>query len=809
VTALLQVVPPVAPEGSPRLRARDDVLARARRALRAGSGVAVVGPAASGRTRILDALAGMYAGGDIGHAPVRVDDAEHLSVDELASLASDSAPILAAVRAEGRVALEAVRARLRPLEMLIVVLEPLGSAAARAVIGDVLGGPVADDAVETLCAHAGGRPGDLVALTRGSIEAGALVHGPGGWQLVDRVATHRVSTDVEQRLGTRFEDAELVALGEPLPVGVVSAALGRRRHEALHREGTLGLVDADRVVLARPAEAAWLRERCPRDRRRRHLRALADAAGTGRIPLERVATWRMEAGCGEAGQLLEAAAGAHRRGAFGLAARFATEAMARGAGPDAALARGIVRANLQDPDGAGHDLRRGADVHTANVEVALAHARRTSDCGDAPTVSRPSPLVVAYRAVREATHGRTAVAREMLGALENELASTSAPISAGEVGRLGAAAAASVALVGLDREAIRTAHRLWSPAGSVGFDLLPLADDLVEAAAVELASMVSDDVVEPLRIAREQEASATREEHLPSRLAWSSALATARAERGDLDGADVALRVASRSAADLRLDEAGARLRVRRAWIAVQSGAAEHARRLLEAARRACREDDRVATTTTLVTASLGIVEADDVDVDEAATTVIAAGDAALDRGQIDAALAAYALAVRTDAVCVSLLERVRRLATRVAEPMTSLLTAHAEQLLRGDVDGLVEISDRYLATGRRLRAAEAAAQAARRADDPTLAARASGLAASCAGAWSPLLAELAPVELGPRVREIGRLVVGGWSNRKVADHLTISVRTVESSLTDLYRRLGVTGRQELARVHGPLLEPG
>jgi len=54
---------------------------------------------------------------------------------------------------------------------------------------------------------------------------------------------------------------------------------------------------------------------------------------------------------------------------------------------------------------------------------------------------------------------------------------------------------------------------------------------------------------------------------------------------------------------------------------------------------------------------------------------------------------------------------------------------------------------------------------------------------------------------LTPREREIALLAAAGSSSREIADRLVVSVRTVDNHLQNAYLKLGVTRRQDLARV--------
>ncbi|MFD9076996.1 helix-turn-helix domain-containing protein [Streptomyces lasiicapitis] len=50
---------------------------------------------------------------------------------------------------------------------------------------------------------------------------------------------------------------------------------------------------------------------------------------------------------------------------------------------------------------------------------------------------------------------------------------------------------------------------------------------------------------------------------------------------------------------------------------------------------------------------------------------------------------------------------------------------------------------------------------------------------------------------------EIASLAAGGLSDRAISDRLALSVRTVESHLARIYRKLGVHSRRDLPAVLG------
>ncbi len=139
------------------------------------------------------------------------------------------------------------------------------------------------------------------------------------------------------------------------------------------------------------------------------------------------------------------------------------------------------------------------------------------------------------------------------------------------------------------------------------------------------------------------------------------------------------------------------------------------------------------------------------------------------------------------------------------------LFAAHARRaraVVEGDVASLTEVGAWYEAMGARLDAVECwAAVACRSVDDRPRAHAARRVAQLRAGGedlTSPLLADVGdgPV-LTAREAEIAALVAQGASRQEIADQLVVSVRTIDSHLRRVYRKLGVRGRDDLAALDG------
>ncbi len=162
--------------------------------------------------------------------------------------------------------------------------------------------------------------------------------------------------------------------------------------------------------------------------------------------------------------------------------------------------------------------------------------------------------------------------------------------------------------------------------------------------------------------------------------------------------------------------------------------------------------------------------------------------------------------------------ERLGALAAASEGELIATYAAHAAAAAAGRPQPLVDVTDRFEHLGAVLMAAEAAteaAQAFQRAGDrrgaSTMSLRASALAAACEGegARTPgLAAPVLVVPLTPRERDIAAFAAQGDSSQEIADRLYLSVRTVNNHLQNVYAKLGVSGRRQLAAALAGLTEP-
>ncbi|WP_285725544.1 helix-turn-helix transcriptional regulator [Psychromicrobium xiongbiense] len=76
-------------------------------------------------------------------------------------------------------------------------------------------------------------------------------------------------------------------------------------------------------------------------------------------------------------------------------------------------------------------------------------------------------------------------------------------------------------------------------------------------------------------------------------------------------------------------------------------------------------------------------------------------------------------------------------------------------------------------------------------------------------GLSSPWLQSVDAPGLTRREQEVVKLVISGLSNRQIAEHLSLAVRTVEGHLYRIFAKHGLSSREELADQLGLLLGPG
>jgi DNA-binding CsgD family transcriptional regulator len=156
--------------------------------------------------------------------------------------------------------------------------------------------------------------------------------------------------------------------------------------------------------------------------------------------------------------------------------------------------------------------------------------------------------------------------------------------------------------------------------------------------------------------------------------------------------------------------------------------------------------------------------------------------------------------------------ELLDRLAGVVDGPLAPIVARHARAVAAGDTDALAAVAAEFEDLGADLMAAEAfrgASNAYSRAGRGVLASstarRCDELLAACGHPSSPALDAVAAVgeELTERERQVALLAARGRTSPEIAEELYLSVRTVDTHLSRVYRKLMVEGRHQLAEAMG------
>lgn len=704
---------------------------------------------------------------------------------------------------------------------------PLDRDATEALVLDVLGAEAPASLLDRIWRLSRGNALFVREMVTAAVERRAA---GGGGQVVlsSKEPRARLSELVEERLrlldpGPRAA-LEAVAVGERVPLVAAERLASPADIAELEERGLVQLVGADEldVQVAHPLYGEVLAAALPRLRRRALLRRLVDAVeGLKGVDRLRVATWRLDsAEPGDPDQLLPLAREALGRLDHRLAGRLARAAGGTGRA-DAGLVLGEAlsgEGRVEEAQATLASLRPEHPELIAQVSIAQAnelflHLDRSQqafevlkaaddDLAGHPTWQAECRSVTAQMLM-------FALRLPEAGALADDLLSSP---DADEPARLRAATVAVTA---------------WGAQGRV-VDALGLLDDDLHASAARHRRQVPFGDLQ-LRMARFQT------------LYWAGEAL----ELDDFTASGLGMRLADPPPsltgilAGFRGGALLARGRARRALAELQ-----RASRLLAEAdwfgQRSLAEAMRARAA----------VFAGELDV---ADEAVAAADAAFAADPLRGARTfpyielsrAWALAARGSlgdaaARCVDLgtaMEHVakplavevlhgaarlgraadvadvlRRLAADVQGAGAPLVADHAAAMVAGDADGLAAAASGFEKLGADLLAAEAcraAANAYRRmgrgASSSAAAARAEALLVRCGHPRSPALEPLSGSgeELTGREREVATLAAAGRTSAEIAEALFLSVRTVDTHLGRVYRKLRIDGRHELASVLG------
>jgi DNA-binding CsgD family transcriptional regulator/type II secretory pathway predicted ATPase ExeA len=266
-------------------------------------------------------------------------------------------------------------------------LRPLGEVAIEELLVTVLGAPMEEGSVRQLIDRCQGNPMFLRELVTGALEAGQLVGDGGIWRIRGQLhPTLRLVDLVTIRLGVLSDSErallEFLALGEPLDHHCLDRLVEPAAVRALERKGLItSQLDGRqiRVRLAHPIYGDVVRAGLSAIREREMARALAEAmesAGT-RHPEHtlRLAALRLIGGGGGADVFLAGAISSKARYDYILADRLARAAIEQGAGFEARLIAAWavnIHGRTKQADSELAELANRAVSDAERARVALA-----------------------------------------------------------------------------------------------------------------------------------------------------------------------------------------------------------------------------------------------------------------------------------------------------------------------------------------------------------------------------------------------------------------------------------------------------
>ncbi|MBH0775264.1 LuxR C-terminal-related transcriptional regulator [Nocardia bovistercoris] len=758
---------------------------------------------------------------------IGVDDAhllDKLSATMLHQIAVDrGARIVATVR-NGEAVPDAVTSLWKDGYLERIELQPLSKTQCVTLVETVLGGTLEGLSADVMWESTGGNPLYLRNMVEGAVEAGALTEINGVWQLRGPTAVPSgLVALLDERLaraGEQVLDAlKMLALYEPLEIGVLTELVGEDAVDAAEIAGLITIDKDDSPFRARfshPLLGEVVRQRIgtvnASSRRSRIVAALRDqdlSTAANRIRMARL--------CVDSDQpidndlLITASKDAVALSNLPLGERLARAAMARGGGLPAAelLSRALLWQGRPqeaeeilaafDPDQldqlqlvqwgvprAGLLFWSLGEVERGHELLALVDSR----------VELPV-LRLIVDAARAAMAVHEARVTEGIEAAERVLEDPQSPRQAIDFAAFAAGLAMPVAGRGADFGPIaeRSRQQQKTTDGMIRV--------MVRYGDVLAATMIGD-----IELAQQHAAEYSEFSSAGQFLGWAIAriaVGVVATYRGRFREAITAFEqaLAALNAETSLPWQLPARLLLVRAYATL--GDVEEAERVLNeadehlGAHLALHEPQRMIARAWLAAAQQAK--------HPAITMARKAADAARSTGQY--ALEAEALHFATRFGDRTAGSRLSSLSGRIQGPVAQIYARHAAAFANSDADALALVSVQFEDAGLLLAAADAAAQAVplheragQRKPAALAATRARGLAKSCDGATTlAIVAASKPLPITAREREITAHIARGRSNREIAEHLNVSIRTVEGHIYRACQKLDVADREELARL--------
>lgn len=676
---------------------------------------------------------------------------------------------------------------------------PLDDEAIEQLAVALVGRRLVPHSVERLCEAARGIPLVAIELVTEALRLGTLEPSPhhhdavvlGGLPLTPRLRD-LVAGRIGRLDGVLRDAAELVAAGRPLPLGAVDPAVLEQLEAA-----SVVRVHGDVVELAHPLIGEALRESTPPTRWMRRLGEAAEVLAM--LPPDpdivlRTTVMRIAAGdVVSARDRLTAA----QRGLDLLDHRLVIDLLAPLADDhhhEALVLRGTARSAIGDPL-ATADLRAAVDTAPDAPALARATQRLALELG-----TRGNDAVAAAEAVRKvlerveegASHDFLTAELRKWELLSGGADTVGAP-STDPGARLNECAVGAIvaAMAGRLDDADRLAAE-GIPLARAHRDVLTYGEELLQLSRI-LSIGFRGDVGAMYRAIDDARSSAQLSgRDRDAEGLWSFLLASAHYSAGAYEEAHAAATDSVHGLVERDFIGLEPAARALLAAGAARLGRIADAQEILDALPPSARDDQRAAL---LVARADAVIAVADGRAREGIDALASAAAAGMDGGfGAMAAVAAHdAVAFGGAAAVVDLLEAV---AETTDGEFFGLLADHARGVADSVPARLDHAARRFSALGLVGPAAEASADLAhvlRGAGSP---------GATEAERRATLLRSMVPateaVSLTRRELEVARAAAGRRRSKEIADELGLSVRTVDNHLRAAYRKLGVTGRDQL-----------
>jgi DNA-binding CsgD family transcriptional regulator len=699
-------------------------------------------------------------------------------------------------------------------------LAPLAEREVRDLLEAALGGDVEDRLPRLLVRRAGGNALLIRELVRSGVDSGAIACSQQVWRLAGELPVGAAAADIirsglAELSAPQLAAAQLLAVGEPLPLDVADSLIGHELMEALEESRVAAMadtVDGPVLILGHPLYGDVLRSDIAPLRLRRLraelIGAIRGAEHPGPDDLLRSVIWRLEIGDSpEPDELLVAArlarstspVTAERLTRAALAAGTTTEAL--GLLAEILVMEGRVAEAERLLDELALNSVTDEDRQAAAVGRALCRVR-LGEVSEVVTMITGATVDQAANSLQlQAIYAQALT----LGGRMDEAIMIARPLfedeTADPVTRTlaGNTVAATGAMVGRSDECDRLV-RMALPLAEEALSEVPFGwPTVLVASSIGLAGAGRLDEADHL--AQQMYDRALAEDNEWMRPRGASGLGVVALMRGRVRTATRYFRITVASLNELD----GQYQRYNLSFLARGAALAG----FVDEARQALRPQKAEP--------NFPFFEADWIMAEAALSaaegSLETAADHALRAARQAASLGAWSvvgLAAHDAARYTAAPEAAALVATaaeRVDGPLHPCLRDFAQARVADDPKALIAVSERFEALGTILFAAEAsyaAARAFRAADEGRAAAaasvRATTLHARCENASIPWVAGFQASEtLTGREQQAALLASVGYADADIAAELEISVRTVQNHLARAYRKLGVGGRHDLA----------